>query len=247
MKKVVSFIILILAILGICIFTGYTLTHKGIREGVQQNPLKKIEKVTSNVSNERATDVYNVYLNRIKHKLKVEYVYKEGKVELDFYFDGVKIFNDVVFESEDQSIEEILANSLFENIKIDETKLQILESEDNYYLLIQILYHLAGEKEYYYIYDSEGKLLNEEGILVYDSKTEYVSSEDTILDIFYSNELQIMAKVENNQIYAIEAKTDKEEMILEEYIYQIHDGKLEKNLIETYREIKIKENDKKKS
>ena len=49
-----------------------------------------------------------------------------------------------------------------------------------------------------------------------------------------------MVKIEDNEIYALEAKEEKENIIIEEYKYQIKKNKVKKELINTYENITIK-------
>ena len=72
-----------------------------------------------------------------------------------------------------------------------------------------------------------------ENVLVYDEALEYSNITDEDFDIFYADDKQVLAKVEDNHIYALEEK-EEDNLILEEYIYTIKSDKAEKELINTY-------------
>ena len=73
MKKVICVFILIIALAFISGITVYTLFNKGTRKEVPTKIIKKISKVTSNVGKTSVQDIYNIYLNDSRHKVKALY------------------------------------------------------------------------------------------------------------------------------------------------------------------------------
>lgn len=250
MKKIVSIIILILALTGIIGVTVYTLNHKGVREEVEPKVHKEIEKVTSKLTNENLTEIYNVYLNKERHKLKIEYGFineeENSKIELFVYLDGKTILNEQVMISDKTNFTNLVEEELFDTIiKLKEKNLKIMEFENKEYLLIDVFYNLEYNQEKYFLFNVKGESYFEEGILVFDEKVNYQLDNDEVLDIFYDTEHQVLAKVDKNEIYVLELKKGKKKNQLLEYKYFIKENKLEKELLNTYDNI-IVENIKKK-
>lgn len=247
MKNSVCLIILVVFLFVISGFTFYTLTHKELRDKMEEKVTEKLENVTSNLSGNNLSEIYNVYLNNQKHKLKLSYnvTLIEGiaSIQLDIYLDGISIFEDLV--ASDIVAKDVKA--VFEDeevskyVKLDIDNIQILTDKEVEYLLIDIGYKSSNYQEKYYLFNSEGASLIEEGILVRDSSVYYVGSEQEELNIFYDSlETQGLAKVQNNIIYAIEAE-DNDGLELGEYKYTILDGELKKEKINTYKNIQIRE------
>ncbi len=241
MKKVISIIILVLALSGIIFITSYALTHKGIKEVTNVRVTKAIEKATTNKTNARLTDIYNIYLNKKRHKLKTEYLLTEidnvSKITLTIYWDGDSIYqSDIISTLKD---EQLLENDIFKNnYALDIKSFRVLKDEENEYLLIDVKYNIPNEIEKYYVFDNKGKSLISEGILVYDSSKVY-SSEDEDLNVFYDNERQVLANILKNQIYCLELETEEDNNKLKEYKITISDGKIKKELEATYNNVLI--------
>lgn len=95
-------------------------------------------------------------------------------------------------------------------------------------------------KEKYFIFNNEGDSLVEPGILMVDLEKYFVSKEDEELGIFYDKEYQKLAKIEDNVFYSLEPVEKNKNWIINEYKYIIKDGKMEKELIKTYDDVKLK-------
>ena len=120
---------------------------------------------------------------------------------------------------------------------IETEDLQIINDD---YILVSIDSNIEGWKEEYFLWAYDGEVLLE-NILVQSENTTYISpNEDEELTCFYDEEQQVLAKVEDNVIYALEEKEDDEKLALEEYSYTIKNGEVEKELLNTY-EVEKKE------
>lgn len=246
MKRVFSFIILIVAILFITIITVYALSHKGIREDVPTKNFKKVEKVTSNISNNTLSEVFNVQLNNTRHKVKMEYnvtFEKKNKtiIDLVIYIDGKVMFQDKVSEGiTAKKVENLFLNENINSyVRLSENNIKIIENDKKQYLVINVGYYSSYGVLKYFIFDDRGKSLNDEGIIVLDESLKYTDSDKKELDIYYDIERKTMAKIDKNNIYALEYKNEDKNGILEEYKYSINNNKLNKELLNTYENIKL--------
>jgi len=246
-KWIFSFLILVIALIGIIWGTSYVLHNKGIREDVTKKVKKTIEKVTSNEVKTNLSEIYNIYLNNERHKVKIEYqlVTKydgEQGVNLYIYFDGKSsLEREVIVLQEIDKIHDVfLLEDIGSNIKINESSFKILKEENTEYLLIDI--GIVGDSmgKYYYLFNNNGDLLNDTGILVRDNKKNYVyaSGEDFIN--YYDNEEKSLAKVDGNYIFALEEENAKKSLNLVEYKYYLDKGKLKKEKIVVFEDIIIK-------
>lgn len=265
MKKVVSFlsfIFLIAVITVLTLFTRYTLKNKGIREEVKEKVSKKVEVVTSNMTKNNLSEIYNIYLNGEKHKLKFDYnlvftpfeeVIEEKKVKknkiditLMTYLDGKTLFSDKIASG----IIAETAQECFENedvanyIRIKEKKIKIINPDNKDYLILDVGYLNGKIKEKYFVINNDGDVLNTDGILKRDDAVYYVDLEDKELDFFYNPKDslgQILAKIDGNNIISLNPVNAKNGLEIQEKKYSIVDGKLNEELITTYVEIKVRE------
>ena len=76
-------------------------------------------------------------------------------------------------------------------------------------------------------------------VVIYDEGTKYVSTTEEALDIFYDDEKEIMAKIEDNEIYAIERADVDDTIVLEEKVYTLKKGKVEEKKLNTYENIVV--------
>lgn len=241
MKKL-SIIILTVIIAGIAVLTIYTLTHQDIKGAQEIIKTKSIEKASTNMTENELSEIYNIQLNGKRHKLKsnyrVTFEKKYAKIDLTLYLDGREILSmEVDDKFEADTIDEIFENQN-ENIKIDKENIKIMKDKETDYLLISVYSDIKGEKEEYFVWNDKGKMLLE-NILIYDESKEYQRIDEEELTIFYDKNTQILAKFEDNSIYALEEKETEENLLLEEYRYTINKGNVEKELLNTY-EIKLK-------
>ncbi len=247
MKRVISFIILVVALSAITYFTVYTLNNREVREVVEQKVTEKIELVTSNISNNILSEIYNVYLNGQKHKLKFEYTVtfyndKLAKADLVVFFDGQSILSNMVA----RGITATDVKGFFDNInvinyvRLNKSNIQIIDEGKIHCVILKVKYFDDNAKEKYYLLDSDGKMLINKGLLIKDESVSYVNENDEELTIFYDYESQIMAKIEDDTIYALILSKDKDKF--EEYKYYFVNGKLKKDLLNSYVNIKIREN-----
>jgi len=247
MKRVISLVVLVIALSGIISFTIYTLNHKGIKEEVETKVIKKIEKITSKMSNKSLTEIYNVYLNEKRHKLKLEYSLakeldkEQLNLSLILYFDGEVIFDQIILISNNSNLEELFNDKeISDKIKITDNNLNIITDKNNEYFIINVGSYIDKYVEKYYIYDNKGNILTDnDGILIYDSSLFYTSDNGDDLDIFYDEDRQVLAKLEENVLYVFESKDNDDKFYLEEYKYFIKEGKIYKELLNSYENIKL--------
>lgn len=249
MKKVFCCLFLVIILSGIISLTIYTLKNKGIREVPQTEIKNKIEKVTSNVSNNSLTEMYNVYFNNLKHRVKMEYsVVKEDDIYslyLVVYFDGKSILTGYVASSKElTTIEEYLNDENIDGfVRLDASNIMLITEQDCEYMVLHVGFFDNVLKEKYFIFDNEGNSLVEPGILVVDLANYFLSSDDQELDIFYDDEYQKLAKIEDNIFYALEPIQKNKNWIINEYKYVFKEGKLEREIINIYENIKLKVKD----
>lgn len=244
MKKVSLIIILILVLAGLITLTTYTLTHKEIKGEQEIRKTKKVEQASSNMTSNELSEIYNVELNGKRHKLKSNYfvTFKENKAQIDLklYLDGFEILNiELANDLKAATIEEIFTEDETTFPKIETENIMIL-STDQDYLLIEI--DSKEKREYYVWNDQRNNIL--ENILVYDEKIVYESTNEEELTFFYDDTNQILAKVEDDVIYALEQEEVSGILILQEYAYKIEKNEAVKELINTYENIKLKETEK---
>lgn len=249
-KWIFSFLILVSALTGIIWGTNYVLHNKGIRVDVKNKVKKTIEKVTSNKGKSNLTEIYNIYLNGEKHKLKIEYQLvnksdEEQDVSLYVYFDGKNTLEREIVVL--QNIEEMDIDGVFlledigPNIEINENSFKILNDGESDYLVLSMGIVQDSIQKYYYLLDNNGDLMNDVGILISDSAKNYVEVNGEVFNNYYDNENRTLAKIKDNNIYALEEKTDKKNLNLVEYKYYFDDGKLKKEKIVTFEDIMIKD------
>lgn len=246
MKKIFSLIILIVAIISIILVTVYTLSHKGIREDVPTKLFKKVEQVTSNVANNKVSDVFNVEINGNRHKLKFLYNVtfdKKNKTEINLiiYIDGKVIFEDIVSKGvKAKNIENLfLLDNINEYVRANEKSISIISDNKTEYMVISIGFYEGNGKKKYFIFTDRGNSLVEDGILIFDESLKYTTVDKKELDIYYDNDKNSLAKLDKNDIYALEYKELDKNGIIEEYKYFIKKGKVNKDLINTYENIKL--------
>lgn len=243
-----SLIIFVAAVSGISWITVYTLNHRDIKEEVETKKNKTIEKVTTNMGNDSLAEIYNVYLNKNRHKIKFEYSLKTlwnglAEVELLVYFDGRSVLNEkVVSDINFTDIKSVFENETVDKyVRISEKNIKIIKDNGIDYLLFDVGYYNGSIIEKYFAFNEDTESILENPIVVRDSLNTYVNEDDSILDIFYNSEEQVMAKLEENVIFALVPSVNKKKYIINEYRFVIKDGKFQKELIKTYENIKLKE------
>ena len=242
MKKI-SGIILILALTGITCLTIFTLTHKNIRSEEKKTSSKTIEKISTNITKNEMSEIYNVELNNKRRKLKTTYqvTFRDNmaSMKLIIYLDGYKILEkDIAANIPANSMETLINNETVANyIQLSESSIEIISS-DSEYLLLSIYSNLDNLKEEYYVWNNDGELLIKD-LLAYDESKVYTSSE--ALNFFYDSSRQQLAKVEDNKIYALEEK-EEDGLILEEMVYEIKENEVSKEQINIYQNIEIIKN-----
>lgn len=244
MKRIICIIILIVGLVFIGGVTTYTLSHKEVKNKVIENVTKNIEEVTYNLSGDTYQQIYNVYIDNQKHKLKLMYsismINDTADVRLMVYFDGVSIINQKVASNlVGEDIEDIVASRIFvEHIKFSDKRIAIKKLDNKEYILLDVGYYNDSYKEYYYIFDDAGELILDDGFLVVDESVNYISDDERELDIFYDKNNQVYTKIENNSIYTLIPNENNDNIKLKEYKYIIKDGNIEKELLNTYLVIK---------
>lgn len=248
-KWIFSIVILVIGIVGIVWGTIYILNNNGLKKQEKQETKKIIEKVTTNENRTNLSEIYNIYLNNEKHKVKIEYQIMNRSDEslytiLYIYFDGKKsLEKDFVSLQDVATIKElfVLEDSL--NLKITENDFKILKGEETEYLLVNVGIIDDTYKYYYYLINNNGDIIDDKGILVKNSSKDYLDSEGNSFDGYYNIEEKTLAKVEDNVIYALEEKREKKKINLVEYKYYFKDKKLNKEKVKVYEDLKLNTKD----
>ncbi|MCM1052582.1 MAG: hypothetical protein NC483_01205 [Ruminococcus sp.] len=238
MKKFLSLIILIGSLWFIITLTCNILTDNGIKVDVKTKENRIIGKVSSNEVDNMLSDVFNIYLNEVRYKVKIDYTFnvledETTNLELKIYFDGKEILSKVVGVNVVKDLEEPFRNEdIINKVLLTEDSFKIINSDKDY-LSIKIGYlNNYGE---YYLFNNKGNLLNEKAILAYDNKN-YVNENDELLDIFYENNYYV--KFLDNEMFVLELENGKN-LKFKEYKYNINNNKINKELINTYENIKL--------
>lgn len=240
MKKI-WIVILLLVLAGITTLTVYTLTHMDILGSERVIKVKSIEKASTNMTRNELSEIFNIQLNGKRHKLKFNYYVDfedTTNINLVVYLDGdVLLEKELITNLKEKEIAEVFNNETVDELRIKESNLKIMKSEDQDFILVDIYTNLERLKEEYYIWNDEGKILLE-GLLAFDNSLDLTYEEDT--NIFYDDEQELLAKIEDNTIYSLELKEQEDMYIFEEYEYKIENDKITKELINTYENIKVK-------
>lgn len=240
MKKI-WIVILLLVLAGITTLTVYTLTHMDILGSERVIKVKSIEKASTNMTRNELSEIFNIQLNGKRHKLKFNYYVDfedTTNINLVVYLDGdVLLEKELITNLKEKEIAEVFNNETVDELRIKESNLKIMKSEDQDFILVDIYTNLERLKEEYYIWNDEGEILLE-GLLAFDNSLDFTYEEDT--NIFYDDEQQLLAKIEDNTIYSLELKEQEDMYIFEEYEYKIENDKITKELINTYENIKVK-------
>ncbi len=241
MKKFLSLIILIGALWITITLTCNILTDNGIKVDVKTKDNKIISKVSSNEVGDMLSDVFNIYLNEVRYKLKIDYTFntlddETVNLELKVYFDGKEILSKVVGTNINKELEEFKNEDIVNKVLLTENSFKIINREKDY-LFIKIGY-LDGHGEYY-VFNNKGTILNEDVILAYDNNN-YVDENNVALNIFYDDNYYV--KFDNNEVWVLELEDDKT-LKFKEYKYNINNDKINKELINTYDNIKLVTNE----
>ncbi len=250
MKKIVCLIVLILALGSITFLTVYTLSNKGVKENVVDKVNRKIENVTSNITDSSLNEIYNVYLNDHRLKLKMEYninINKENSLvsgNLLVYIDGNRvILENVINNIKQENIKDVFGNSLVDNyVRIDMNNIEIIKENGQEYLLLKIgAVDKDKIKEKYYLFDDKGNSLIDEGLIIRDDNEIIINEDNSELNVFYDTlNGQVRVKRENNIFYVLELENEDNKMVLNEYKYYFKNKKLNKELIVTHEGVMVK-------
>lgn len=245
-KWIFSLLILISALSGIIWGTVYVLNNNGLKKEEKPEVKRTIEKVTSNETDSNLSEIYNIYLNNEKHKVKMEYQLLnkyDGSlyILLYIYFDGKKsLEREVAFPSVIKNIHEVFLNEdIGDNIKVNESSFHILKENEMEYLLVNIGEVNDSIKKYYFLINNNGDVINDKGILLSDSNKDYLMGEYEFNN-YYDLDNKTLAKIEGNEIFSLEEKNEKKKLNLIEYKYYFKDGKLKKDKVAVFEDIKIK-------
>ena len=248
MKRLFSLIILIVAMVGIISLTIFALTHKEVKSPIKERNNTKIENVTSNLSDNNLSEIYNIYFKNERHKLKIQYLVnleETATINLTIYFDGASIFeNTIINNIEAKDVEEALNNPEFLNIKLDLKNIILIEKDNYDYFILDINMSKDSLKEFYYIYNSNGEKLLKDGLLVRDTSKVYIYDNLEDNNIFYNTEYEQLSTILDNDIYSLKENKEKDKITLTEYKYIFKKNKLKKEKITTYDNIEVKNSEK---
>ena len=235
MKKI-SLAILFITLTIIIALTTYTLFHQEIAGSEAVMKIKSIEKATSNMTLNELSETYNIELNQKRHKLKSVYFLdsaNENTLNLTLYLDGFEILNmNLESNMNVDTMEEVFDEEKINYSQINEEDIFIMKTDQDY-LLIKISSNINSLKEQYFVWNDKRKEIIK-NVLLYDEDKKYESTTKEDLTMFYDEERQVLAKFEDNKIYALEEKETEESLVLEEYIYTINKSEAQKELINTY-------------
>lgn len=240
MKKILSLIVFVLALFFIINLTKTILKDPGIKREVKKDNNTPVSKVSSNEVNNMRSDIFNVYLNEERYKVKVDYIIEDLENEtktlnLKIYFDGKEILSKMVANKLDNLDLDIFRDeNVVQNIILKESNFTIVKKEKDYLLILVGYLDNMGE---YYLFNNKGTNLTEKGILAYDNTKIYHTENNEELTYFYDNLPNSRVKMENNDIFVLEFIKEKNIQI-KEYKYNIKNDKIEKELINTYQNIK---------
>ncbi len=248
MKRLFSLIILIVAMVGIISLTIFALTHKEVKSPIKERNNTKIENVTSNLSDNNLSEIYNIYFKNERHKLKIQYLVnleETATINLTIYFDGASIFeNTIINNIEAKDVEEALNDPEFLNIKLDLKNIILIEKDNYDYFILDINMSKDSLKEFYYIYNSNGEKLLKDGLLVRDTSKVYIYDNIEDNNIFYNTEYEQLSTILDNDIYSLQENKEKDKITLTEYKYIFKKNKLKKEKITTYDNIEVKNSEK---
>lgn len=241
MKKT-CLIILVIALIGITTITIYTLANQEIKGTQEIKKTKSIEKASSNLTENELNEIYNVELNGKRHRLKSNYRVvledKFAKITLTLYLDGFEIHTqDIMTNLDLKEIEKNFQDQINNFETISEENIKIIKTDQDY-LAVSITSNIENLKEEYFIWTSSGDNLLK-NVVIYDEGTKYVGTTEEALDIFYDDEKEIMAKIEDNEIYAIERADVDDTIVLEEKVYTLKKVKVEEKKLNTYENIAV--------
>lgn len=255
LKKIFSIFILIIALSGIIYVTVYTLNNKGIREEVKTKEKQTIEKISTNQNDTTLSEIYHIYLNREKHKIKIDYQFVKKEednmaVVLYIYFDGKSVLErEVVSNPEVTNMSELFKiEDVSRLIRIQNNNFHIIKENEVEYLLVDVGSLLEVQQIHYYVFDNNGDILQDKGILAYDSSKNYVLSDDEVFPYYGENGEHYIAKLQGNDIYSLEEKTVRKKINVLEYRYYLENGEFKKEHVRTIEKVKKVEtlqNDKK--
>ena len=248
MKRLFSLIILIVAMVGIISLTIFALTHKEVKSPIKERNNTKIENVTSNLSDNNLSEIYNIYFKNERHKLKIQYLVnleETATINLTIYFDGASIFeNTIINNIEAKDVEEALNDPEFLNIKLDLKNIILIEKDNYDYFILDINMSKDSLKEFYYIYNSNGEKLLKDGLLVRDTSKVYIYDNIEDNNIFYNTEYEQLSTILDNDIYSLQENKEKDKITLTEYKYIFKKNKLKKEKLTTYDNIEVKNSEK---
>ena len=233
---------------GIISLTIFALTHKEVKSPIKERNNTKIENVTSNLSDNNLSEIYNIYFKNERHKLKIQYLVnleETATINLTIYFDGASIFeNTIINNIEAKDVEEALNNPEFLNIKLDLKNIILIEKDNYDYFILDINMSKDSLKEFYYIYNSNGEKLLKDGLLVRDTSKVYIYDNLEDNNIFYNTEYEQLSTILDNDIYSLQENKEKDKITLTEYKYIFKKNKLKKEKITTYDNIEVKNSEK---
>ena len=163
---------------------------------------------------------------------------KFAKITLTLYLDGFEIHTqDIMTNLDLKEIEKNFQDQINNFETISEENIKIIKTDQDY-LAVSITSNIENLKEEYFIWTSSGDNLLK-NVVIYDEGTKYVSTTEEALDIFYDDEKEIMAKIEDNEIYAIERADADDTIVLEEKVFTLKKGKVEEKKLNTYENIAV--------
>lgn len=229
MKKILFiFLILIVSLLMAC--TIYILVTPSVNVEKPKDINKKNAKVSEAVHDEEIEMLFNIYLNERRHRFKWVYrsIKNEDKMAIntEIYLDGHQIFKENVADNlKIEKFSELWKNEeMYSLFSREISSFSVIRSDNQDYLVFYLTTVNESEKEIFYVMNSNGTILNKEGIIKKDS------SKKENAKYFYEGEN--LAKIEDNKIYYL--LENGENKVIEEYELTIKDERLEEKLINTY-------------
>ncbi len=245
MKRTICGFVLIIILSSIGLFTIYTLKKQSVKENVYNARVtNKLKMTSSTMLDDNLSQVFTIYLNGLKHRLKIDYhvlLDQEQICTLTMYLDGKEIFStNVINNVTAPSTKELFTEeNIAQYVKLSEQNFEVIKTDEDYLAILLGFYNGKIEQKIYLIND-KGKILNPNPIIYKNTNEYYIDSNNNELNIFYQDN-QIMANIENNKIYSLEIENVLDNYRFLEYVYTIKNSQINKELINTYDYIKIKD------
>ena len=210
--------------------------------------MDNITRYNSNYNDNLLLELYNVYLNKQRHKVKFEYKVElpkdstTGSLELVVYFDGGSVLHEEIAKNIELIEPDAQLAFQIDNVntvRLDINDLKIITFEDKEYILLEVRYFDQFLRSKYYLFNDNGDLLINNGSVIKDQSVHYVDQNGEELNIFYDLEEQVMAKYQDGEFYVLEVNQNNNKIDIIECKYYFNDKEFVREEINTYNNTKV--------